>query len=423
MRGYDGPRSSRPPDVGVAPFGSDPSLDGRTGSPCYRAGVDAHRPHPHRTAPIQAEWLGRDRATATPTSMQRRLAAERADGVIGDRLLLLEHPAVLTLGRNSDPAHILASEAELAARGIEVVRVERGGEVTYHGPGQLVAYPIVALHERGLLLRPFVRALEAALVATCAAFGVDAGRARRPPRLLVRPGRPDAAQDRRARPARRARRHLPRHRAQRQRRPRRLRADRRRAGCPASSRPRSPASSETARRAPRSTASVERAAWVFARGARDGHRRAAPSRGPEAAVAAGLFELRKDPITGWWVATVVDRQFHLDRFARAAEPVDDRLFGCANCTTPAGDGVRTRMLKDFAFHVVGTDDDARVARPGPRPGRARPGARDRQLADGRGAAGRAPAAPRRRQPGHRGAADGGPRRHRRGAGRRPRPST
>jgi galactose-1-phosphate uridylyltransferase len=76
-------------------------------------------------------------------------------------------------------------------------------------------------------------------------------------------------------------------------------------------------------------------------------------------VAAGLFELRKDPITGWWVATVVDRAFHLDRFARAAESVDDRLFGCANCSTPDGDGIRVRMLKDFAFHVVGTDVDAR----------------------------------------------------------------
>ena len=76
-------------------------------------------------------------------------------------------------------------------------------------------------------------------------------------------------------------------------------------------------------------------------------------------MAAGLFELRKDPITGWWVATMVDRAFHRDRFARAAESVDDRLFGCANCTTPAGDGVRVRMLKDFAFHVVGTGDEAR----------------------------------------------------------------
>jgi UDPglucose--hexose-1-phosphate uridylyltransferase len=77
-------------------------------------------------------------------------------------------------------------------------------------------------------------------------------------------------------------------------------------------------------------------------------------------MAAGLFELRKDPITGWWVATVVDRAFHRDRFARAAEPVDDRLWGCANCTTPQGEGVRVRMLKDFAFHVVGTGEDARA---------------------------------------------------------------
>jgi UDPglucose--hexose-1-phosphate uridylyltransferase len=76
-------------------------------------------------------------------------------------------------------------------------------------------------------------------------------------------------------------------------------------------------------------------------------------------VAGGLFELRKDPITSWWVATVVDRAFHRDRFARPADPVDDQLFGCANCSTPEGDGIRTRMLKDFAFHVVGTDEDAR----------------------------------------------------------------
>jgi UDPglucose--hexose-1-phosphate uridylyltransferase len=75
-------------------------------------------------------------------------------------------------------------------------------------------------------------------------------------------------------------------------------------------------------------------------------------------MAAGLFELRKDPITNWWVATVVDRAFHRDRFARAAEPVDDG-GDCQNCRLPAGDGVRVRTLKDFAFHVVGTDQEAR----------------------------------------------------------------
>jgi UDPglucose--hexose-1-phosphate uridylyltransferase len=73
---------------------------------------------------------------------------------------------------------------------------------------------------------------------------------------------------------------------------------------------------------------------------------------------AGLFELRKDPITGWWVATVVDRAFHRDRFARAADPVDDG-GDCANCRLPAGDGIRIRTLKDYAFHVVGTTEEAR----------------------------------------------------------------
>jgi lipoyl(octanoyl) transferase len=104
------------------------------------------------------------------------LVEQRAAGAVEDQLLLLEHPAVLTLGRQSDPSHILADEAELEARGIAVERTERGGEVTYHGPGQLVAYPIIRLHERGLLVRPLVRALESSLVETCAAHDVAAGR-------------------------------------------------------------------------------------------------------------------------------------------------------------------------------------------------------------------------------------------------------
>lgn len=126
-------------------------------------------------APLRARWLGRiDYREAH--ALQKRLVDDRSDARIGDQLLLLEHPAVLTLGKNSDPAHILATTEELAARGIEVQRIERGGEVTYHGPGQLVAYPIVRMHERGLLLRPFVRALEAALVETCRALGVESAR-------------------------------------------------------------------------------------------------------------------------------------------------------------------------------------------------------------------------------------------------------
>jgi UDPglucose--hexose-1-phosphate uridylyltransferase len=73
-------------------------------------------------------------------------------------------------------------------------------------------------------------------------------------------------------------------------------------------------------------------------------------------MSAGLFELRKDPITGWWVATIVDRDFDRSRFARAAEPVPDG-GDCQNCRIPPGDGVRVRILKDYAFHVIGTEQD------------------------------------------------------------------
>jgi lipoyl(octanoyl) transferase len=153
--------------------------------PCYRARVEAALIDPRSespagdkpgaAAPLHARWLGRiDYARAH--TLQKRLVDQRAAGTIEDQLLLLEHPPVLTLGRRSDPAHILASEQELARRGVTVERTERGGEVTYHGPGQLVAYPIIRLHERGLLVRPLVRALESALIATCAAHAVAAAR-------------------------------------------------------------------------------------------------------------------------------------------------------------------------------------------------------------------------------------------------------
>ena len=73
----------------------------------------------------------------------------------------------------------------------------------------------------------------------------------------------------------------------------------------------------------------------------------------------GLFELRKDAITGWWVATVIDRSFARERFAMAAAPVDDR-GDCFNCRLPPGDGIRLRILKDFAFSVAGTEEEARA---------------------------------------------------------------
>lgn len=126
-------------------------------------------------APIAVWWLGRV-GYRDAWDLQHRVVAARAAGVIGDQLLLLEHEPVLTLGRHSDPSHVIATPAELAARDIELIETERGGEVTYHGPGQLTAYPIVKLVDRGLMISPFVRVLEAALIETCAGFGVAAER-------------------------------------------------------------------------------------------------------------------------------------------------------------------------------------------------------------------------------------------------------
>jgi lipoate-protein ligase B len=124
--------------------------------------------------PIGVRWLGPIEYRAA-WALQRELVEDRAADLIPDQLLLLEHPAVLTLGRHADERFVRAPADELARRGIELIRVERGGEVTYHGPGQLVAYPILALGRRGLLVRPLVAALEGALAETCAELGVEAG--------------------------------------------------------------------------------------------------------------------------------------------------------------------------------------------------------------------------------------------------------
>lgn len=134
---------------------------------------------------LRARWLGRI-AYRDAWALQQALAAARAGGSLDeDQLLLLEHDAVLTLGRHASEGHVIAPPEVMEARGIEVVRVERGGEVTYHGPGQLVAYPIVALAapvaesarpgSSTLGVRRFVEALEAAMADTCAAAGVIAG--------------------------------------------------------------------------------------------------------------------------------------------------------------------------------------------------------------------------------------------------------
>lgn len=105
---------------------------------------------------------------------QRQLAAARAAGQLGDLLLLLEHEHVYTLGRRGDAAHLLADEAALARLGATCHRVDRGGDITYHGPGQLVGYPIVRLRGAGRGVRAYVNALETALIAVAAAFGIAA---------------------------------------------------------------------------------------------------------------------------------------------------------------------------------------------------------------------------------------------------------
>jgi lipoyl(octanoyl) transferase len=110
--------------------------------------------------------------------LQRRLVEARHEGRIGNTLVLLEHPPVLTLGRNSSRANILASDEFLAYRGVEIHEINRGGDVTYHGPGQLVGYPIFDLRSFTPRLGAveYVRQMEEALIRACGDFGVPTTR-------------------------------------------------------------------------------------------------------------------------------------------------------------------------------------------------------------------------------------------------------
>jgi lipoate-protein ligase B len=114
---------------------------------------------------------------ARALDFQRAVAKARIAGEIPeDVLLLLEHPPVVTLGRSSKEAHLLASPALLAARGVELHEVERGGDVTFHGPGQLVGYPIIDLTRHKKDLHWFLRQVEESLIVALATFGIAAER-------------------------------------------------------------------------------------------------------------------------------------------------------------------------------------------------------------------------------------------------------
>jgi lipoyl(octanoyl) transferase len=126
---------------------------------------------------LNVRRLGRV-AYADSLALQRRLVEERKAGTIDDQLLLVEHPHVLTLGVRGDGgrSHILVSPELLVSRDVEVHEAGRGGDVTYHGPGQIVGYPIVDLKPDRQDVHKYVRDIEEVLIRTAADYGVEAGR-------------------------------------------------------------------------------------------------------------------------------------------------------------------------------------------------------------------------------------------------------
>jgi len=139
--------------------------------------VDVASDRLHVASPIAVRRLGRIEYDAA-LALQQELVEDRRAGRIGDTLLLLEHPPVITLGvrTRGRPSNVLASLDDLLAAGVRVVETGRGGDVTYHGPGQLVGYPIFDLRPDRCDVHQYVRDLEEALILAVRRFGVSAGR-------------------------------------------------------------------------------------------------------------------------------------------------------------------------------------------------------------------------------------------------------
>src|SRR3954465_4947506 len=126
---------------------------------------------------LEVHWLGRG-PYAEGVDLQKRPVEQRKEDAIPDQLLLLEHPPVITLGvkTRDDRSHIVAPPARLKEEGVEVVETGRGGDVTYHGPGQLVGYPIIDLRPDRCDVHRYVRDLEEMLIRAVLRFGVTAAR-------------------------------------------------------------------------------------------------------------------------------------------------------------------------------------------------------------------------------------------------------